>query len=95
MTITGKIEKIFDEEWKGERFNVRNFVIKLPQEQHAPYVKLQLVRDGCSAFERMGIDEGDNVKVEFNVGGRRYIDKNSGNERFFNILTATNIELTK
>jgi len=92
MILEGKIHEIQDTMQKTESFKVRNFVLD-NGDRYSPYVMFQLTNDNCGVFEDSHIQEGDNVEVSFNVGGKDYKDKNTGETKYFNILTAWKIVL--
>ena len=87
MTIKGMIYKVFKTEQKTDTFRVRSFVLKTAQ-QYSPFISMQLVNDNCEVFESEGIEENDMVRVDFELGGKSYADRHTGEEKFFNTVTA-------
>ena len=82
LLVQGKIHKIFDQETKGESFQVRDFVIETLGE-YPQLVKFQLVQDGCSLVD--SFKEGEEVEVHFNLRGREW------NGKYFTNLNAWRI----
>ena len=70
--VVGRLHKKFDTEKKTESFQAREFVIEVDG-QYPQFVKFQLVQDRCSAIEQY--NEGDMVKVSFDLRGREWQGK--------------------
>jgi single-strand DNA-binding protein len=81
--IIGKAVKIFDAESKSATFKTREFVIST-EETYPQFVKFQATQDRCSIVD--GINEGDKIKVHFDLTGREWQGK------YFTNLTAWKIE---
>lgn len=81
--IEGVLHKKFDTENKSDTFQAREFVIKTDG-QYPQYVKFQLVQDRCQAVDPF--NEGDTIKVFFDLRGREW------NEKYFTNLNAWKIE---
>ena len=79
----GVLHKIFDEEQKSDRFKAREFVIET-EDQYPQMIKFQLVNDKCDLAN--GHNEGDKVKVSFDLRGREWQGK------YFTNLQAWKIE---
>ncbi len=79
----GVLHKIFDEEQKSDRFKAREFVIET-EDQYPQMIKFQLVNDKCDLAN--GYNEGDRVKVSFDLRGREWQGK------YFTNLQAWKIE---
>lgn len=79
----GVVHKIFDEEQKSDRFKAREFVIET-EDQYPQMIKFQLVNDKCDLAS--GHNEGDRVKVSFDLRGREWQGK------YFTNLQAWKIE---
>jgi hypothetical protein len=81
---TGRIHAIMDTEQKTERFRKRDFVIELADNPRYPqYVLFQLTGDRCESID--GYSKGDEVTVEFRLGGREWTSP-SGDVRYFTSL---------
>lgn len=81
--IEGKLHKKYDTESKSEKFQAREFVIET-EGQYPQFIKFQLVQDRCSAIDPM--NEGEQIKVYFDLRGRQWQDK------YFTNLNAWRIE---
>jgi len=82
--IVGKLHKKFDTENKSATFQVRDFVIEADDGRYPQMVKFQLVQDKCDEIEKF--NEGDNIRVHFNLRGREWQGK------YFTNLNAWRIE---
>jgi len=83
--ITGVIVKINETETKGESFRVRDFVIKA--NDGGPYdnfVSFQTTQDRTALMDDH--NEGDEIKVHFDIRGRQW------QEKYFQNLNAWRIE---
>lgn len=74
----------------SDSFSKREFAIEVPDENHPQYFSMQLLKDNCSKLDN--IKEGDFIKVQYNLSGRKWINK-EGEAKYFNSLTAWKIEL--
>lgn len=81
--VDGILHKVFDTENKTQTFQAREFVIKT-EGQYTQYIKFQLTQDRCAAID--GHNEGDAIKVFFDLRGREW------NEKYFTNLNAWKIE---
>jgi hypothetical protein len=81
--IEGVLHKKFDTESKTDSFQAREFVIKL-EGNYPQFIKFQLTQDRCSAID--GANEGENIKVFFDLRGREW------NDKYFTNLNAWKIE---
>ena len=83
--ITGTLVKKYEVETKGESFRVRDFVIKANDGgQYDNFVKFQTTQDRTSIVE--DLNEGDEIKVHFDLRGRQWQDK------YFTNLNAWRVE---
>lgn len=71
--IAGKLHKKFDTEKKTESFRAREFVILVEEGNYPQYIKFQLTQDRCELID--SYNEGDMVKVSFDLRGREWQDK--------------------
>ena len=82
--IEGKLVKAYDMEVKGPgSFRTREFVIET-METYPQFVKFQSVQDKCDLLNQF--QEGEIIKVSFDLRGRQWQDK------YFTNLNAWRIE---
>ena len=82
--IEGKLVKAYDMEVKGtSNFRTREFVIET-METYPQFVKFQSVQDKCDLLNQF--QEGEIIKVSFDLRGRQWQDK------YFTNLNAWRIE---
>ncbi len=81
--ISGTVKKVFDTQTFASGFSKREFVVttedKFPQD-----IKLECLKEKASILE--GVEEGQRVKVRFDITGREY------NGRYFVNLNAWRLE---
>jgi hypothetical protein len=83
--IEGKLVKIYDMEVKGTNsFRTREFVIETMDGAYPNYIKFQSVQDKCDLLNQF--QEGEPIKVSFDLRGRQWQDK------YFTNLNAWRIE---
>lgn len=82
--VEGRLHKVFDTEKKTETFSAREFVIEVADGNYPQMVKFQLVQDRCSVMDNF--EEGDQVKVHFDLRGREWQGK------YFTNLNAWRVE---
>jgi single-strand DNA-binding protein len=83
--VTGRLHKKFETEKKTETFQAREFVIEIDEgSQYPQFIKFQLVQDRCGIID--DYNEGDQIKVHFDLRGREW------NEKYFTNLNAWRIE---
>ncbi|MEL7162428.1 MAG: DUF3127 domain-containing protein [Bacteroidota bacterium] len=83
--ITGTLVKKYETETKGESFRVRDFVIKANDGgQYDNFVKFQTTQDRTAIID--DYNEGDEIKVHFDLRGRQW------QEKYFTNLNAWRIE---
>ncbi|MFZ1748535.1 MAG: DUF3127 domain-containing protein [Saprospiraceae bacterium] len=70
--IEGILHKIFDTESKSSSFQTREFVITTDG-TYPQHVKFQLTQDKCSIVD--GCQEGQKIKVSFDLRGREWQGK--------------------
>ncbi len=92
LEVSGKLLVKYDTQQVNERFKKREFVIELAEEingnVYTNYAKMQLVQNKCDILDRF--NEGDNVKVSFNIKGNRW--EKDGRVNFITNLDAWRIE---
>lgn len=82
--IEGKLYKKFETENKTETFKAREFILLIEEGNYPQYIKFQLTQDRCNLIDKF--NEGDTIKVSFDLRGREW------NEKFFTNLNAWRIE---
>ncbi len=82
--IEGKLHKKFDTESKTATFQARDFVIYIEDGNYPQYIKFQLTQDRCALIDNY--NEGDMIKVTFDLRGREW------NEKYFTNLNAWRID---
>ncbi len=82
--VEGKLIRKFDTEQKTQTFQAREFVIEVADGNYPQMVKFQLVQDRCGLVD--AYEEGDMVKVHFDLRGREWQGK------YFTNLNAWRIE---
>ncbi|MBK7093760.1 MAG: DUF3127 domain-containing protein [Saprospiraceae bacterium] len=82
--IQGKLHKKFEIESKSASFQTRDFVLLIEEGNYPQYIKFQLTQDRCNIVD--SINEGDNMKVWFDLRGREW------NEKYFTNLNAWKVE---
>ena len=71
--VEGKLHKIFPTEQKSASFSAREFVLEVPDGNYPQLVKFQAVQDRCGLLD--SYQEGDMVKVSFDLRGREWNGK--------------------
>ncbi|MBK8491571.1 MAG: DUF3127 domain-containing protein [Saprospirales bacterium] len=82
--VEGKLIKKYDTENKTGTFQAREFVIEVSSGNYPQAVKFQLVQDRCTLID--GYEEGEHIKVHFDLRGREW------NGKYFTNLNAWRIE---
>lgn len=82
--VEGKLIKKYDTENKTDTFQAREFVIEIESGNYPQFVKFQLTQDRCSLVD--SYEEGQNMKVHFDLRGREW------NGKYFTNLNAWRIE---
>lgn len=84
----GTIHQIMDTVHVNDRFQKREFVLKMEDGQYPQLIKFQIVQDRCSMLDSS--KAGDEVKVHFDLRGREYVK--NGDTLYFTNLNAWKIE---
>ena len=82
--VEGRLHKVFETESKTATFQAREFVIEINTNNYMQYIKFQLTQDRCQLVD--SYNEGDQIKVHFDLRGREW------NEKYFTNLNAWKIE---
>ncbi len=88
--LTGTVKQIGSTVQVTEKFKKREIVVTDTSSMYPQHVTFQLTQDKCDLLDMF--HEGQSVEVSFNVEGREYTDKNTGEIKHFNSLTAWRIE---
>jgi hypothetical protein len=89
--LKGTILKIYETVQVSERFSKREFAVEYADNPKYPQqVKLQVTGDKCAQLDEL--DVGDEVSIAFNVRGREYTNKKTGEVDYFTNLDAWKIE---
>ena len=81
--IEGEIIKIYETQKKSDKFQAREFVIKTA-DNYPQFIKFQLTQDKCDLADNY--NEGQQIKVHFDLRGREW------NDKYFTNLNAWRIE---
>ncbi|NEN23988.1 DUF3127 domain-containing protein [Cryomorpha ignava] len=90
FTINGKLIVKNDAEQITDSFKKREFVISDDGSQYPQEIMFQLVQDKCDLIEAYNI--GDEIKVNFNLRGRRWENPKTNETKFFVSLDAWRLE---
>lgn len=82
--VVGRLHRIFPTEQKTASFQAREFVLEIPDGNYPQVVKFQVVQDRCATLD--SLNEGDQVKVSFDLRGREW------NGKYLTNLNAWRIE---
>lgn len=82
--VEGKLHRIFPTEQKSASFSAREFVLEVPDGNYPQLVKFQAVQERCALLDNF--QEGDRVKVSFDLRGREW------NGKYLTNLNAWRIE---
>ena len=92
LEVTGKLLVKYDTQQVSEKFKKREFVLELAEDINGSiytnFAKMQLVQNKCDIIDRF--NEGDMVKVSFNIKGNRW--ERDGKVNYITNLDAWRIE---
>ncbi len=92
LEVTGKLLVKYDTQVVSDKFKKREFVLELADDingnTYTNYAKMQLVQAKCDIIDRF--NEGDQVKVSFNIKGNRW--ERDGKVNYITNLDAWRIE---
>lgn len=90
--ITGNLVKKYSTQQINEKFKKREFVIERKEQagerEFTEYVKFQITQDKCAILDPIEI--GENIKVFFNIKGRKY--EKDGQTNYFTNIEAWRID---
>jgi hypothetical protein len=81
--VEGNLYRKFDTEQKTDSFRAREFVLQI-EGQYPQLIKFQLTQDRCDLID--AYDEGNQLKVHFDLRGREW------NDKYFTNLNAWRVE---
>lgn len=90
FSMTGKLIVKKDAEQITDTFKKREFVLSDESSQYPQEIMFQLVQDKCDLIEPYQIN--DEVKVNFNLRGRRWENPKTNETKFFVSLDAWRLE---
>ncbi|MGB6035183.1 MAG: DUF3127 domain-containing protein [Cryomorphaceae bacterium] len=90
FSINGKLVVKNGTEQVTDKFKKREFVIADEGSQYPQEIIFQLTQDRVDLLDPY--NEGDMLKVNFNLRGRRWQNPKTGETRFFNSLDAWRLE---
>jgi hypothetical protein len=94
LEVSGKLLVKYDTLQVSEKFKKREFVMELAEEIngniYTNFAKLQLVQTKCDIIDRY--NNGDMIKVSFNIKGNSYVDKKDGQTKYITNLDAWRVE---
>lgn len=90
FSISGKLIVKKDTEQITDKFRKREFVVSDESSQYPQEIIFQLVQDKVDLLDPF--NEGEQIKVNFNLRGRRWDNPKTGETRFFNSLDAWRLE---
>ncbi len=85
----GKLYKKMDTQQITDTFKKREFVVEMVDGAYTQLVKFQMVQNNCEKLD--GFNEGDDVKVTFNLRGREWTSP-QGEVKYFSTLDAWKID---
>lgn len=92
LEVTGKLLVKNPTQVVSDKFRKREFVLELAEEingnTYTNFAKMQLVQQKCDILDKF--NEGDNVKVSFNIKGNRW--EKDGKVNYITNLDAWRIE---
>ena len=88
--LNGTIKKIGDTVQVTDKFKKREVVITDSSSMYPQHVTMQFTQDKCDILN--AYNEGQEVEISFNLDGKEYTDKNTGEIKYFNSLNAWKIE---
>ena len=73
LELTGKLIEKFEEQKISDKFKKREFVLETSENNFTEQIKFELVQDRTDLIDPYQI--GEDVKVSFNLKGRKWNDK--------------------
>ncbi len=73
LELIGKLVEKFDEQQISEKFKKREFVVETSENNFTEQIKFELVQDRTDIIDPYKI--GEEIKISFNLKGRKWNDK--------------------
>jgi hypothetical protein len=86
----GTIEKIYPLRVVSDKFQLREFVLRVPDGNYSQELLMQFVNADCDRLDKF--KEGDEVRVSCWVKGKRWQRSQQDEPKWFNSLQARTIE---
>lgn len=90
MELKGLLKHIYEEKKISDKFTVKEFVLTVADTQYPQHISFQISNKKIELLDPYKV--GDEIKVQFDVKGREWINK-EGEAKYFNSLNAWKIEL--
>jgi hypothetical protein len=88
--LSGTIHKINPTEVVSDKFSKRTFILETAENpQYPQFITLEFTTKKVGLLDKFR--EGQSVDVEYNLRGRKYTDKKTGEEKAFNTIEAWKI----
>ena len=94
LEITGKVHHIGETQQISDKYKKRECVLHVENPQNPQYddfISIQFGQDNCSKLDSLKFQ--DEVKIQCNVKGRQYSDKNTGEIKYFNSIEGWKVEV--
>jgi hypothetical protein len=88
--LTGTVKQVGDVEQISDKFKKRTLVVTDNSTMYPQHVTFEATQDKTDMLNTISV--GDEVEVSFNLKGREYIDKNTGEVKHFNTIEAWRVE---
>jgi single-strand DNA-binding protein len=89
IKISGVVHRIGATEVVSEKFSKRELVLDI-SEKFTNYLSIQVVNDKTTLLDNL--KKGDQIAVKINLRGREWVDKRTGEVKYFNTIEAWGIE---
>ena len=73
LELTGRLIEKFEEQQISDKFKKREFVVETSENKFTEQIKFELVQDRTDLIDPYSV--GDEIKVSFNLKGRKWNDK--------------------
>lgn len=94
LEITGKVHHIGETQQISDKYKKRECVLHIENPQNPQYddfISIQFGQDNCNKLDSLKFQ--DEVKIQCNVKGRQYSDKNTGGIKYFNSIEGWKVEV--
>jgi len=90
LQFTGTIDTIKETQQISDTFSKREFVLTDKDDKYPKFISFELVKDNCVLLDEY--QTGQEVTVNFNLEGRKWMNPKTNEERTFNTLKVWKIE---